>query len=246
MVQTRQRVGFLILGVHRQNDADGLQRLAVALELGVDLPLGHLGADGQAIHAPECIVQIEHQRLFVAAVQRLDDIGHAVGQRGNRIQTHGIFVHMPVEGIPPRGQAVIGREVVNIIDVEMLMRRGVGIEFLVQPTDEVGTAVAVPDVAVAHQAVVGAVKVVLDDRAGKFLLQRLPHRLKMGVLLVQHGVNVDLAVGGGGQRCQIAPAGVDVDHIRVELVQLRRAEHRVLPVLGVLALVKLRLNAVLQ
>ena len=128
----------------------------------------------------------------------------------------------------------------------MLMRRGVGIEFLVQPTDEVGTAVAVPDVAVAHQAVVGAVKVVLDDRAGKFLLQRLPHRLKMGVLLVQHGVNVGLAVGGGGQRCQIAPAGVDIDHIRVELVQLGRAEHRILPVLCVLALVKLRLNAVLQ
>ena len=39
---------------------------------------------------------------------------------------------------------------------------------------------------------------------------------------------------------------VDIDNIRVELVQLRRAEHGILPVLGVFTLVKFRLDAVLQ
>ena len=104
----------------------------------------------------------------------------------------------------------------------------------------------IPDVAVAHEAEVRAVKVVLDDRAGEFLLQRLPHRLKMGVLLVEHRVDGGLAVGSRGQGGQVAPVCVDVDDVGVEVVQLRRAEHGVLPILGVLALVELRLDAVLQ
>ena len=128
----------------------------------------------------------------------------------------------------------------------MLMRGRVGIEPLVQAADKVGAAVGVPDVAVAHQAVVGPVEVVLDDRADKFLLQHLPHGFKVGVLLIQHSVNVRLAVSRCGQRGQVAPACVDIDNIRVELVQLRRAEHSVLPVLGVFTLVKFRLDAVLQ
>ena len=90
----------------------------------------------------------------------------------------------------------------------------------------------VPDVAVAHEAEVRAVKVVLDDRAGEFLLQRLPHRLKMGVLLVEHCVDGSLAVGRRGQGGQVAPVCVDVDDVGVEVVQLRRAEHGVLPILA--------------
>ena len=253
VVQTRQRVGFVIFGVHGQDHADGFQRLAVALELGVDLALRHLGTDGQPVDAvvahdaaPERIVQVQHKGFFVTAVQRLDDIGHTVGQRRDGIQTHGIFVHVPEEGVAPGGQAVIGGEVVNIVDVKMLVRGGVGIELLVHPADEVGAAVGVPDVAVAHQAEVGAVKVVLDDRAAELGLQCLPHRLKMSVLVGQHRVDIGVAVGGGGQGGQVAPAGVDVDDVGVELVQLRRAEHGVLPILGVLALVELGLDAVLQ
>ena len=153
---------------------------------------------------------------------------------------------MPEEGIAPCGQAVVCRKIVDVIDVKMLMCGRVGIEPLVQAADKVGAAVGVPDVAVPHQAVVGPVKVVLDDRAGKFLLQRLPHGFKVSILLVQHGVNVRLAVGSRGQRGQVAPACVDIDNIRVELVQLRRAEHGVLPVLGVFTLVKFRFDAVLQ
>ena len=87
VVQARQRVGLVVFGVNGQDYADGFQRLAVTLELGKDLPLRHLGSDGKAVHtivphdaAPERIVQVEHKRLFVAAVQRLDDIGHTVGQ----------------------------------------------------------------------------------------------------------------------------------------------------------------------
>ena len=253
VVQARQRVGLVVFGVNGQDDADGFQRLAVALELGVDLTLGHLGADGQAIHAvvaddaaPERIVQVEHKRLFVAPVQGLDDIGHAVGQRRDRVETDGIFVHVPEEGVAPRRQAVVRRQVVDVVDVKVLMGRGIGVKFLVQAADKVGAAMGVPDVAVAHEAEVRAVKVVLDDRAGEFLLQRLPHRLKMGVLLVEHRVDGSLAVGRRGQGGQVAPVCVDVDDVRVEVVQLRRAEHGVLPILGVLALVELGLDAVLQ
>ena len=68
----------------------------------------------------------------------------------------------------------------------------------------------------------------------------------MGVLLVEHRVDGSLAVGCRGQGGQVAPVCVDVDDVGVEVVQLRRAEHGVLPILGVLALVELRLDAVLQ
>ena len=126
------------------------------------------------------------------------------------------------------------------------MGGGVGVELLVQAADEVGAPVYVPDIAVAHQPVVGAVEVVLDDRAGEFLFQRLPHGLKVPVLILQHGVDLCRGVGGRGQPGQVAPAGMDIDHIRGESVQFRRAEHGVLPVLAVLALVKIRFDAVLQ
>ena len=253
MVQPRQRVGFIVLGVDRQDHADGFQRLAIALELGVDLALGHLGADGQPVDAvvahnaaPERIVQVKHERLFVAAVQRLDNGGHAGGQRRDRVETHGIFVHVPEERITPGSQAVIGGKIVDIVDVKVLMRGGVGVEFLVESADEVGAAVRVPDIAIAHQAEVGPVKVVLDDRAAELGFQRLPHCLKMGILVVEHRVDVGLTVRRGGQRGQVAPVGVDVDDIGVKFIQFGRAEHGVLPILGVLALVELGLDAVLQ
>ena len=253
VVQARQRVGLVVFGVDSQDNADGFQRLAVALELGVDLAFGHFGADGKAVHAvvaddaaPEGIVQVEHKRFFVAAVQGLNDIGHTVGQRRDSVQAHGIFVHMPEEGVAPGGQAVVSGKIVDIVDIEMFMRCGVGVEFLVQTADEIGAAVGIPDIAVAHESIIRPIKVILDDRAGEFLFQRLPHCLKMGILRVQHGINVGFAVGGGGQGGQVAPVGVDVDDIRVEVVQLGRTEHGVLPVLGVLALVKLCLDAVLQ
>lgn len=156
MVQARQRVGLVVFGVDSQDNADGFQRLAVALELGVDLAFGHFGADGKAVHAvvaddaaPERIVQVEHKRFFVATVQGLDDIGHAVGQRRDSVQAHGIFVHMPEEGVAPGGQAVVRGKIVDIVDIEMFMRCGVGVEFLVQTADEIRAAVGIPDIAVA-------------------------------------------------------------------------------------------------
>ena len=223
------------------------------MELGIDLTFGHFGADGKAVDAvvaddaaPQGVVKVEHQCLFVAAVQRLDDVGHAVGQRRDSVETHRVLVHVPEESVAPRCQAVVGGEVVDVVDVKMLVAGRIGVEFLVQAADEVRPSMHIPDVAVAHQAVVRAVEVILDDGAGEFLFQCLPHRLEMGVLLVQHRVDGFRAVGGGGQGSQVAPVRVDVDDVGVEVVQLRRAEHGVLPILGVFALVKFRLNAVLQ
>ena len=253
VIQPGEGVGFLVFGVHCQNHADGFQRLAVALEFGIDLPFGYFGTDGKTVHAvvahnaaPQGVVQVQHQRLFVAPVNRFYNVGNAVGKRGNGIQTQGVLVHMPEKRIAPSGQTVIGGEVVDIIDIEILVRGGIGVEPLVQPADKVGAPVDVPDVAVAHQPIVGAVKVVLDHRAAELLRQRLPHGFKMGVLRIQHRVDVGGAVGGGGQVGQVAPCGVDVDDIRVKRIQLRAAEHGILPILPVFALIKLCFNAVLQ
>ncbi len=88
---------------------------------------------------------------------------------------------MPEERIPPGSQAVICAEIVNIIDIKILMRGGIGVKALVQAAEIVGTAMRVPDIAVAHQAVVGAVKVILDDGAVEFGFQRLPHPAQSGV-----------------------------------------------------------------
>ena len=126
------------------------------------------------------------------------------------------------------------------------MRGGIGVKALVQAAEIVGTAMRVPDIAVAHQAVVGAVKVILDDGAVEFGFQRLPHLLKAAVLGIQHGVNFRLRGGRCGEIDDVAPVGVDINDIGVEPIQLRRAEHGILPILAILALVELRLNAVLQ
>ena len=253
VVQAGQGVGFVIFGIHRQHHADGLQGFAVALEFSVHLAFRHLGANGNAVHtviahnaAPESVIQIQHQGFFVAAIQGFDDVCHAVCQRRNRIQAHGVLVHMPEERIPPGSQAVICAEIVNIIDIKILMRGGIGVKALVQAAEIVGTAMRVPDIAVAHQAVVGAVKVILDDGAVEFGFQRLPHLLKAAVLGIQHGVNFRLRGGRCGEIDDVAPVGVDINDIGVEPIQLRRAEHGVLPILAILALVELRLNAVLQ
>ena len=104
----------------------------------------------------------------------------------------------------------------------------------------------IPDIPVPHQTIIGPVKVVLDDRAGKFLFQRLPHGLKMRILRLQHGINLFFRISCGGKVRQIAPAGVNVYYIRGKGIQFRGAEHGILPVLCILTLIKFRLNTVLQ
>lgn len=103
------------------------------------------------------------------------------------------------------------------------MRGGIGVKALVQAAEIVGAAMRVPDIAVAHQAVVGAVKVILDDGAVEFGFQRLPHLLKAAVLGIQHGVNFRLRGGRCGEIDDVAPVGVDINDIGVEPIQLRRA-----------------------
>ena len=153
---------------------------------------------------------------------------------------------MPVEGVAPGRQAVIGREIINVIDVKMLLRGGIGVKPLVQPAEEMAAPAGVPDIPVAHQAVVRPVKVVLDDGAAELLLQCLPHRLKAAVLPLQHCLRLPGRCGRGGELCDVAPGGVDINYIGGEGIQLRRAEHGVLPILAVLRLVELRLDAILQ
>ena len=90
----------------------------------------------------------------------------------------------------PGCQAIIGRKIINVIDKEILMRRRVGIELLVKPLKQDGAAVRIPDIPVAKQPIIRAVKVVLDDRAVKLISQGLPHGGKTIVLCLQHLVNL--------------------------------------------------------
>ena len=197
MVETGKGVFLIVFGINCQNNANGFQRFAITLELGIYLTLGHFGADGNAIDAivphnaaPECIVKVKRQDLLIPAIDGFDNIGQAVRKRWDCIQTHCILVHMPIECVTPGCQAIIGRKIINVIDKEILMRRRVGIELLVKPRKKVGAAVRVPDIPVAKQPIIRAVKVVLDDRAVKLISQGLPHGGKTIVLCLQHLVNL--------------------------------------------------------
>ena len=251
--QARHGVFHLIFAVHGQQHTDLLVGFQIVLEFLIHLPQAHLGANGNALYAviahntaPKRVVQIQREGLFVAAVQRFDNIRQAFCQIRNGIQTQRIFVHMPVKTILPLGIAVVTGQIIQIVYIKILVVLRILIQLLVQAADKVGAAAIVADILVAQQAVVGALKVVLNNGAAELFAQLFPHHLKMLILGLQHFLHFLLCAGRGGKLGDIAKARVDIDHIGGKCVQLFAAEHGILPILVIFRLIKLGFDAVVQ
>ncbi len=253
VIQPRHGVVALVLRHDVQEYPLLLKRFQIALELGVDLSHGGVLSNFNSLHAvvahnaaPECVIKVKGKGLLVFAENALDDVRDIKSQRRNSVKAERVFVHMPVERIAPLAETVVGGLVVDVVDEEVVVALGVVVQARIEPCDEVDAPTRVKSVAVAEQPEEGIFKVVLDDGAMIALRQRLPHRLKMGVLAVKarlHGGGIVRRVWPVGD---IAIGGVDKYHIRRKRGERRVVKHRVLEIFTVFRLVERRAYALPQ
>ena len=253
MIQPGQRIFFLILGIHIQHDADVLQRFHIGLEFRIHLSHGGFLADLQIFHtvishntAPERIVQIQHQRLFVLSIDGLDDVGNVQRQPRDCLQTQGILVHMPVEGVGPGVQPVSRSLIIDIINIKILRTAGIFRKPLIHPPHKSGPASRIYPVLISQEPVKGILHIVLDDGTIPLFPDFFPHHLKMSELLFKRRIRRGTVPAGRGPVRDVAVAGVDINDVRMEGVQLLISKHGVLPVLAVFRLVENGLNSLIQ
>lgn len=254
MRKSQSGVFRFVFGADREEYAQLFLCLAVLLYLGVCLRFGGFLPDRDALlsvvaddTAPEGVVQVQSQHLFVLAVNGANDSCQAVGKFRNRVQRHGVFVEVPVGIVVPCVQPVACRQIVYIVNVEVVVCGGILPEFPVQFRDEPHHAVAVPPVAVAHEPRCRQFKVVLQNGAVVCCREVFPHLGEVGVLPFSASCT-SCSGNGQGQRSfgDVAACGVDKDQIRLKCCQFRSIEHGILPVLCVFRLVEHRLNAAVQ
>ena len=253
MIQPCQRIFFLVFGIHIQHDADILQRFHIGLEFRIHLPHGGFLADLQIFHAivshdtaPERVVQIQHQRLFILSINGLNDVGYVQRQPRDRLQAQGILVHMPVKGIGPGVQPVGRSLVIDIIDIKILRSAGIFRKPFIQPPHKSGPASRIYPVLIAQKPVKGILHIVLDDGTIPLFPDFFPHRLKMSELFFKRRIRCNTVPAGRGPVRDVPIACVDINNIRMEGVQFLVSKHGVLPVLTVFRLIENGLNSLIQ
>ena len=133
------------------------------------------------------------------------------------------------------------------MEIEVRVRGGILGKPAVQLVDEPDHAMAVPGLPVSHQPVGGKFEVVLQNGTMIGLLQMFPHLGEVRHLPFQRSLRLF-------RRCRerqgrfgdVAYGGVNENQVGVKFQQFRIVEHGVLPVLGVLRLVKDGGNAFLK
>ena len=253
MIQTGQRVLLLIFGVHVQHDADVLQGLHIGLKFRIHLTHGGFLPDLQVLHtvvphdaAPERIVQIQHQRLFIFPENGLDDVGNVQRQPRDGLQAQSILVHVPVKRIRPGVQPVGRGLITDVVEEKNLRIPGILREPFVEPPHEGRPPAGIHPVLIAKKPVKGLLHIVLDHGAVPFFPDPLPHRPEMPELLFQRRVRRRPVPAGRGPVRDIPVTGMDIDDIRMKSIQLLVSEHGVLPVLTVFRLIKHRLDPLVQ
>ena len=253
MLQPRQGILFIVLGVNIQHDAQLFLGFQVLLELGEHLPGRCLRPDADLLRAvipddaaPQRIVQVQDEALFVLSEKGFDDPGHIEGQIRHGADIQRIFVHMPVKRIAPFLQSVICGNVVDVADVEVPVRPRVGIKGFVQAGKEVGPPVEVRRVPVPEQAVQRQFEVVLDHRASVSFRKVFPDSRKLPHFGVQQRLDLLFLVGKGRICRHIPVGGMDIDQVRPERLQLFVAEAGVLVVFSVFRLIEVGFDSLVQ
>ena len=223
----------------------------IFLKLMVDLAFSGFFSDFDAVRAvvsdnaaPECIIEVKCQRFFVFSINRLDDSGYARDNIRDCFHAHRIFVHVPEARVIPPVQTKRSRNIMQVIDIKTLMRRGIVGKSFVQSADEARIPVHITGIAVSHQAPSGVFKIILDDWRMKSLSQLIPHHLKMLVLTPLFFRNCFLSVRKKRSLRQIAVRRMDINDVWLKFLKLFFRKHGILPVPGVFRFVKGRLDAV--
>ena len=254
MAEAGQRVLRVVFRADRQQHADVLLAFDVTLKFQKRLSVGRFFAQIQPLRAvvaddaaPERVVHIQRQHFFVASENGFDDRGDAVRQRGDGLQRHCVFVHIPHRLVGPAVQPVTGGGIAEVVNeqVRFLCRRK--LEARVETVDEIGLAVDVRRVAVPVKPEKRVFKVVLHNRTGECGAQPFPHLGKVALRVYQPPFDGLRAVVGMREiRRKVAEGRVHIDHVRRERLQRRIAEHGVLPILCVFGLIENRPDALGQ
>ena len=147
-------------------------RLNVLLELGEEFGLRVLVADPDVFRTvvaydatPQSVVHVECESLFVPAVDRLDDACKIERKIRNSGNAQSVLISVPIARISPLLDAVDRRDIVDVVDKEILVGLGILTEPVVKSVDEVQMSVNVRKIAVSEKSVVRLLEIVLDYRA---------------------------------------------------------------------------------
>ena len=253
MPESCERIRLLIFGIHSQQHADRFLFLQIRLKLPVCLPQRSLLAQLNAIHAvvpddaaPERVVQVEYQRLLVFPIDRLDDIGDAERQKRNCLHGERVLVETPERVVKPCVQSVGRRQIIDVVEIEVFVRVRIRRKPFVEPVHEAHPPAVIRSIAVSLEPPRRIFKIILNDRAMEPFREFFPHPGKPVRRAVEQGLHILPGHGHLRQLLQVPVRGVNINHVRREAVQRLIAEHSVLIVLGILRLIKLRLNSLPQ
>lgn len=181
---------------------------------------GRLAAHGKGLGAvvahhaaPQGVVQVCGNGLFVFAEQGLDDARHAVRQRGDIRHGARIFVSVPRRGLAPARKTLAGRKPAQIVHIKVCVLRGPIGHKGVHAAHKAHAPGRGHGVKVAQHAHIRQLEVVLHHGAAK-ARRRLPQPLPARGLGGKFLFRSRGAVGGNGQVLQIVHAGVNVNDVR--------------------------------
>ena len=135
--------------------------------------------------APEGVVHIKGERLLVLAVNRLDYVRKVESKLRDGRNCNRILVSVPVARIRPFLYSVDSRDVVDVMNKEILVTPCVIVETLVEPVDEIEPSVDIGYIRVAHESVIRLLEIVLDNGAVEFLIELFPDLRKTRHCLVR-------------------------------------------------------------
>ena len=127
------------------------------------------------------------------------------------------------------------------------MRIRIIIEFAVQSSDKVDSAVNVRSIPIAQQPISRQFKVVLNNWAMISFRQTIPHLRKVRVLPLQgcfYGFRRTIHILR--KFCDVAAGCVNENQVRLKSFQLWIFKHGILPVASIFRLIKRRLNPIVQ
>ena len=187
VIQAGQRVFLIILGVDGEQHADLLLALQICLERAERLALRRLLADLEPVRpvvaddpAPQRVVEIQDECLFVFPKNRLDDIRDGECERRDRPERERVLVHAPERLVLPGVEAVAGGQIVQVVQVEAVVLCRVLRKPRVQRVHEPHAPVHVDGVAAAEKPVRRVIEVVLDHRAVQPVMNAVPDSLEAG------------------------------------------------------------------
>ena len=93
--------------------------------------------------APERVVQIQRQNFLVLTVNGTNDSSQVICKIRNGWHAQSIFIQIPIRRFCPCIQTIASGQILNIVNIERGMRIRIIIEFAVQSSDKVDSAVNV-------------------------------------------------------------------------------------------------------